>query len=194
MIIVNKKSSTPGLDSFKATVIKHVAPVISRPLAALINHSLSIGFLSVLKEAVVCLIFISKCKYEFRNYRPISVLTVLSKIFERVMHTRIIKYLYDYSLLYDNQYGFRPKHSVNDDLALTTLLCTVQDAMLDKQPLVTVMMDHSKAFDTIDHAILLRKTFSIWYYWACTFLAQILLICSQITKVNDIRSISEAIS
>lgn len=116
-----QKNSVPVLDSIKATVIKYVATVIPQPIATLINHSLSARcFSSALKEAVVSPIHKSKCDSEIGNYQPNSVLTVISKVFERVsMYACTMNYLNEYSFHIENQYVFKPEHST--DLALVML-------------------------------------------------------------------------
>ena len=94
-------------------------------------------------------------KNRLSKYRPISILPLFSKIFERVMHSRIIDYLDKYNILYDEQYGFRKNHST--DLALVNVTDFILSSLESKESVIGVYMDLSKAFDKINHNILLKK-------------------------------------
>ena len=89
------------------------------------------------------------------NYRPISLLPSLSKVLEEIVHHRLYKFLDMQDILYSNQFGFRPKHSTIH--AVTNFVAYVQNSIEQKNPTVSVLLDLSKAFDTIDHKILLAK-------------------------------------
>jgi len=89
------------------------------------------------------------------NYRPISLLPSLSKILEKIVHERLYSFLCKQDILYENQYGFRPKHSTIDAVAKFT--SHVMTSIENKCSTVAVFLDLSKAFDTIDHQILLNK-------------------------------------
>ena len=92
-------------------------------------------------------------KEDVNNYRPISLLIVWSKIFERVVVNRILNYLEEHSYINENQFGFRKKHSTID--AVAKLVKVVRDSKL-KMELIVFLLDITKAFDSIDH-ILLHK-------------------------------------
>ena len=95
--------------------------MITKHLTSLINVSFYEGsFPSELKKAKVFPLFINGSRVEESNYRPISLLNVLSKIYERAMFTRVYEYLECFNLLYFKQFGFRKKHSTIDALAELT--------------------------------------------------------------------------
>ena len=85
---------------------------------------------------------------QFENYRPISVLPVISKVVEEIVHNRLADYLSDSKLLLKRQFGFRARRSTDDDIHKNT------DSKLLSE---CVFIDFSKAFDTISHAKLLQK-------------------------------------
>ena len=89
------------------------------------------------------------------NYRPISVLPYFSKIFEKVMFTYVIEFLDENNIPYEYQFVFRKNHSTSH--AIITLVERVTKALDTGKYVVGVFLDFKKAFDTVDHAILLRK-------------------------------------
>ena len=132
-----------------------VAPAISESLASLFNACLSLGqFPSEWKCANITPVPKSKDKHLAKNYRPVSVLPVLAKVFESIVHRQLYEYFDSNGFLNSAQSGFRPNHNTQD------VLKTIDDwkIALDNGNFVgTVMIDLSKAFDTIDHSILLGK-------------------------------------
>ena len=89
------------------------------------------------------------------NYRPISVLPTLSKVFERIIHKRIISFLEKHKILDKSQFGFRKEYSTH--LALTMLVDEITAALDNKEYFVGIFIDLSKAFDTVNHNIMLSK-------------------------------------
>ena len=89
------------------------------------------------------------------NYRPISLLHVISKVIEKIIYTQLSLYFESNKLFSDSQYGFRPNHSTEQ--ATLELIDRVISAMDNNDVPIGIFLDLSKAFDTIDHAILLSK-------------------------------------
>ena len=136
--------------------MKAVSKHIVKPLTHVYNLSFVTGIVpSELKKAVVTPIFKSNDKKSFSNYRPISVLPCFSKILEKLMYKRVVKFLDKHSILSENQYGFRKKRSTN--LAIMELVTKISKAIDDKEYTMGVFLDLSKAFDTVNHNILLYK-------------------------------------
>ena len=91
----------------------------------------------------------------FVQYRPVSVLPVLSKVLERIMYDRVYEFLQEMEVLYEFQFGFRPQFSTY--MALIMSVDKIISALENGDFVLGVFLDFSKAFDTIDHDILLKK-------------------------------------
>ena len=87
------------------------------------------------------------------NYRPISLLPVVSKIFEKLLHKRFSAFFDKHDVIYNNQYGFRKNHSTVH--ALNTAVSQIVQSLNKNEVVFGIFIDFSKAFDTIQHRILL---------------------------------------
>ena len=151
-----KPNKAAGYDEFKPSIIKHVLPYILKPLTHIVNLSFKTGvFPNKLKTAKVLPVFKKGDPQTFENYRPISLLSCFAKIIERLMFNRVHDFLEAFHILCKGQYGFRPKHST--ELALADALDKLCTSLDDNNISMGVFLDLSKAFDTIDHSILLAK-------------------------------------
>ena len=146
-----KRSKATGIDDLPPGLIKDAASVISVPLSHIINLSLETGnFPQEWKVAKISPLLKSGSTTNFDNYRPISILSLVSKVIEKIVHKQFMKFLDENKLLSTRQFGFREKMST--ELAATLLLDDVRKNV-DKGKLVgAVFIDLRKAFDTISHS------------------------------------------
>ena len=150
----NKSSS--GHDRVSNVLLKEIIVQIAEPLSMIFNQSLQNGeFPNDMKLADVVPLYKGKEHYLESNYRPISLLTTISKILEKVVYKRVYKFLTESSQLYDNQYGFRSNHSCEH--AISQTVGNLLKNLENKKNSVCVLLDLSKAFDTIEHSIMLEK-------------------------------------
>ena len=156
-LIQNLKSKPSfGHDGLSSIMLKEVSSSISPILTCIINQSLCTGiFPESLKIAKIIPVYKKENPHITDNYRPVSLLPILSKIFEKVVFIQVYDYFTENDLLYKSQYGFRKLHST-ELAALEFADKIVSNLEQGKLPLA-IFLDLSKAFDTIDHKILLEK-------------------------------------
>jgi len=145
-----------GLDALPCVIIKDSLPYIIKPLTHIINISLNGGCVpSEWKRARITPLFKGGDQTNPMNYRPISVLSVLSKVLEKIVFKQVYKYLDANNILISNQYGFRPNYSTS--LALFELTENIRKDIDTGHVVALVTKDLEKAFDMLSHDILIRK-------------------------------------
>ena len=193
-ILKDLKSSSPGWDDISPNIVKMTFSFFLKPLHHICNLSILHGiFPNELKIAKVIPLFKGGDCMQLVNYRPVSVLPVLSKVLERLMYDRVLKFIDEIELLYCLQFGFRKVHSTS--LALMLLVDKILKALHEGEYVLGVFIDFSKAFDTVDHDILLRK---LWRYgirdntykWFESYLSNRCQFVSYNTVSSSHRSIS----
>ena len=147
----NKKSA--GIDGMTVSMLKSISSTIVDQLLYLINNSIMEGYFpDELKISSVIPIFKQGNEEDIENYRQITLVCVLSKLFEKILYNRIMFYLESRSILTDNQHGFRPGRSV--ETASTSLFNFIYREVDSGNFVVSIQFDLSKAFDSVNKAIL----------------------------------------
>ena len=149
-----KKAS--GYDCLSTRLIRDASNFISTPLCHIFNMSLQEGkFPNALKIAKVTPIYKKGSKDAPGNYRPISVLPVIGKIFEKIVNKQLMDFLEVNNMLEPHQYGFRKKYSTK--LSVVNLCNALLKSLDEGKITIGIFIDFQKAFDTINHDILIRK-------------------------------------
>ena len=150
----NKKSS--GHDEISNILLKEMKTNISAPLANIFNSSLTKGeFPDIMKIGEIAPLHKGKNRDEVENYRPISLLMTISQLLEKVLYRRVYRFLTTTSQLYQSQYGFRKNHTC--DHAVGELISEIVKQLQKGNYTACLLLDLSKAFDTLQHSILFAK-------------------------------------
>ena len=153
-----KANKASGPNCIPTNILKLFKKEFSKPLSDMINMSFNQGICpNILKIANVIPIHKKGDKLDCNNYRPISLLSNISKIFKKSMHICLVNFLRKNKLLFCHQFGFRSGYSVNH--ALTSLSELIRKALDEDKFACGVFIDLQKAFDTVDHNILLSKLY-----------------------------------
>lgn len=149
-------SKATGPFSIPTNLLKMLKSYLSIPLKIIFNISFSIGCVpDQLKVATVIPVHKKDSTSCMNNYRPISLLSIFNKIMEKLMYNRLVSFIDKYSILYDKQFGFREKHSTVQAILLIT--DQIRNAIENGLYSCGIFLDFSKAFDTVNHSILIKK-------------------------------------
>ena len=147
-------SNAAGVDNLPGRFLKDGTVILAKPVTEICNLSIKLKiFPNPCKLAKLKPIFKKKSRMDPSNYKPISLLPLISKIFEKIVHDQMIDYLAQYNILYQYQSGFRTKHST--DLCLSYLNDKFLKGFDNGLFTGMILIDLQKTFDTIDHNILL---------------------------------------
>uniref|UniRef100_A0A672GYN6 Reverse transcriptase domain-containing protein n=1 Tax=Salarias fasciatus TaxID=181472 RepID=A0A672GYN6_SALFA len=151
-----KNKTSTDCDGVDMMVVKKVINEISKPLAHIFNLSFQTGtFPSKMKIAKVVPLYKTGNKHHFTNYRPVSVLPQFAQILEKLFNDRLDSFINKHHILSECQYGFRPQRSTS--LALIDTIEEITKSLDNKKIAIGIFIDLKKAFDTLNHKILLHK-------------------------------------
>ena len=141
---------------YPCQLYKNVINTIADPLTSSFNRSFILGcFPELLKIAKFCPIYENGSYGISKNYRPISLLPPFSKIKEKLMHIRLTSFLQKNNIINKSQHGFRSSHSIST--TVIDLIDSSTSALDHNLMALALFIDISKAFDSLDHAILISK-------------------------------------
>ena len=151
-----KPDAAAGPDGIPAILLKSCSATISKPIFLLWSKSFEEGTVpSYYKNSLICPLYKKGSRAQAANYRPVSLTSHIIKIFERVLRKQLVRHLESNNLLCSQQHGFRSGHS-----CLTQLLHHFDDILqnyLDGNDTDCIYLDYAKAFDKVDHKLLLKK-------------------------------------
>ena len=152
---INRLKTKATLD-IRVSVLKHVKQEIVNGLVIIFNKSFEEGrFPEMLKIAKVIPIFKGENPTDPNNYRPISLLSIFDKLLEKVMYNRVNAFLTKHKIFYKYQFGFRKNHATAD--ALSEVINFIYKSLDEGNFVFGIYIDLKKAFDTVQHRILLYK-------------------------------------
>ena len=182
-----------GLYSCPVSLLKSARQAISHTLAELMNISILTGiYPHKLKHAIVTPIYKADDETDPNNYRPISLLSVFNRIFEKLMYKRLKSFKNRNDIFFTSQYGFRENCSTQH--AILDILNKIQNNIDKRLFSCGIFIDLKKAFDTVDHSILLNKLHhygirGIINHWFSSYLS----VRMQSTQIGSIVSNKERI-
>lgn len=155
-IIFSFGSNAAGIDNISLIMIKESLPFLSSHITHIVNCCLEEGYFpEAWKTSIICPVPKVNSPEVLSDLRPISLLPVLSKVLERVVYLQLYAFVSDCQLLPINQSGFRPGHGTAT--VLLDVIDRIARGLDDKMATVLILLDFSRAFDCVDHNLLLAK-------------------------------------
>ena len=157
IIIANfDQNKSSDIYEISPKIIKQAGPALSNLLTIISNKSIKEGiFPDALKVSKILPLHKSDSVFEVSNYRPISLLPIISKIFEKLIFVRLNEFITKHQILYQNQFGFQKNKST--ELAVNSIVSNVTKSLENKESAYCIFLDFAKAFDTVNHDILIQK-------------------------------------
>ena len=156
-----KTKDSFGYDEISTKLLKISASYISSPLTYICNRAISTGiFPDRLKYSIIKPMYKKGDKTDPSNYRPISMLTSFSKVLEKALYKRLMQHIDNNNILNEQQFGFRKRLSTED--AIFKLTHEVLNALNNKTMVGSIFYDLEKAFDSVNHSLLIKKTSLLW--------------------------------
>ena len=157
LTIKNLKSShSTDIFGISTKFIKIASPILETSLSSIFNKSIKEGiFPDVMKVAKIIPIYKGNSRYTVSNYRPISLLPIFSKIFEKIMYNRLISFIDKNEILIPDQFGFQKNKST--EMAVNAITKQITNSFENKQTAYCIFLDFAKAFDTVQHDVLINK-------------------------------------
>ena len=184
-IINSLKLKSGGVDKINAKTLKIICKYIAEPLSHIINTCIERAtWPDALKKAEIVPIYKSGDKHNATNYRPISLISNIGKVFEKIIYNRIYEFIKKHNIITDQQFGFMKKIGTKD--ALNYITNILYNNLDHSKPTLITFLDLAKAFDTVDHEILLDKLYCIGIRGqALDLLSSYLNDRYQRVKIND---------
>ena len=174
-VVAGLNDSAAGYDNIPTKILKYVIDTIKIPFTHIVNSSLISGtFPDIYKQSKVIPLFKGGCKTSLNNFRPISLLPSFSKILEKIMHIQMENFFDSNNVITPLQFGFRKTKST------TSAILTITDHILksfdSSKYTIGLFLDFKKAFDSVNHRILMRKLYhygirGVAYNWVLSFLS-----------------------
>lgn len=161
LTIINnlKNTNSTGYDDIKTSVIKSVGPIVAPVLCDTVNACIYNGvFPEALKISIIKPMHKKDEKTKMCNYRPVALIPIFAKIFEKVIYNRLNNYFEKNNIFCQEQMGFRQNKTIN--MAVYNFLKNIHHNMDNRKPVAAMYMDMTRAFDYVDHKILLKKLYS----------------------------------
>lgn len=150
--ILNLKDKSGGVDGISSKILKILVNEISLPLANIFNKCISLAvWPDSLKKADIIPLFKNGNKHLTTNYRPILLIFNLSKIFKKIIYTRLYEFCTSNHLISESQFSFMKGRGTTDALALTSNY--IYNNIDSNKPTVIAILDLAKAFDTVNHEL-----------------------------------------
>ena len=149
-------NKSPGDDGISGKLLKSCTILFSKLISHLANKIMITGkYPNKLKLGKIIPIHKKNNKIDPTNYRPICLLSVINKIIEKVLHKRLYEYFEKYKIIYQYQFGFR--HSYSTTMALIEITDQLREQIENKNVTIGIYIDLTKAFDLVDHRMLITK-------------------------------------